>query len=71
MERVFEIERDAMSPAWSSKSLLDELSRGDSFFIVAVDDTTEPSPCVLGFAVFRQVGDDGELLKIAVDKPTR
>jgi len=32
----------------------------------------EPSPCfIAGFAIMRQVGDDGELLKIAVDNSAR
>ena len=38
---------------------------------VSYNDTGEPSPCVLGFAIFRRVGDDGELLQIAVDKVAR
>ena len=33
--------------------------------------TPESSHCILGYAVLRQVGDDGELLKIAVDKQLR
>ena len=69
--KIFEIEQEAFSPPWTEESLLDELQRDDSCFVVAVDDTGEPSPCVLGFAIFRQVGDDGELLQIAVDKSAR
>ena len=99
LDRIAEIERGAISPAWSSEALLDEMGRGDSFFIVAVEEASigaprashptttpwvshpatakvgqkkaeEPFPC-LGFAVFRRVGGDGELLQIAVDESAR
>ena len=108
--RIFEIEQEAMSPPWSYESFEEELSRNDSFFIVATGSTIEPSPCIIassnttepspcvvstsstteplpcvvdyaepshcvprvcGYAIIRQVGDDGELLKIAVDKTAR
>ena len=85
LPRIFEIEQEAMSPPWSFKAFEEELCRKDSFFIVATNNTTEPSPCVeadepspcfastcfIGYAILRQVGDDGELLKIAVEKTAR
>jgi len=66
MERVFEIEREAISPPWSYEALLEELKREDSFFIVALDDAAP-----LAYAVLRRVGDDGELLRIATRKDSR
>jgi len=71
LERVLEIEQGAISPPWSSEALLDEMSRDDSYFVVAVNQAGEPSPCLVGFAFLRQVGDDGELLHIAVDTTSR
>jgi len=71
ISKIIEIEREAISPPWTHGALLSEIYKDDSFFIIAVDDTGEPSPCVAGFAIIRQVGDDGELLQIAVDKNQR
>ena len=85
LPQVLEIMREAISPVWTSKALLSEIHKGDSHFIVAVDEAIvdacavvgeadEPTPCVtavVGFAVIRQVGTDGELLQIAVDKSAR
>jgi len=65
LQRVFEIEGEAISPPWSREALLDEMGRGDSNFIVSVDND------VKGFAIVRRVGDDGELLQIAVDASDR
>jgi len=70
IERIFEIEQNAFSPPWTRGDFAAEINRDDSFFIVAVEKTEEPSPC-LGFAVMRQVADDGELLKIAVCEQER
>jgi len=69
--RLLEIFSESLSPVWTACSIQSELEKKDSFFIVAVcndaagQSTKNLSPCVLGFAVFRQVGDDGELLQIA------
>ena len=77
LPRIYEIEKEAISPPWTSDALLDEIRKCDSQVFVALDDddTREPSPCavpcILGFAIFRQVGDDGELLQIAVDRTMR
>jgi len=70
ISQIIEIEQEANMPPWTHGALLSELYNDESFFIVAVKDTTEPSPCV-GFALMRQVGDDGELLMIAVDNTKR
>jgi len=87
ISQVFEIEKEAISPPWSFDSLLDEVSRDDSFFIVAIEgalegvleepsdrtleETQKSGPSLLGFAILRQVGDDGELLRIAAHKSAR
>ena len=80
--QILQIEQEAMAPPWTHGALLSEIYKVDSYFIVALEDTAEfsfylekaenLSPCFIkGFAILRQVGDDGELLKIAVDKASR
>ena len=73
--RIVEIMQDAVSPIWTSDAFLSEMRKSDSFFLVALDDAVVEnetgSPRCMGFAVVRQVGDDGELLQIAVDRSTR
>jgi len=59
---IFKIGKELISPAWTQEMLLDELRKGESVFFVARDIN------ISGFAVFRKVGDDGEILQIAVDK---
>jgi len=71
VSQVFEIEKETISPPWSRDALLDELKRDDSFFIVAVEGAQKSHPSLLGFAVLRRVGDDGELLRIAVNTSAR
>jgi len=81
IERILEIEREAISPPWSREALFDEMNRDDSYFAAALDKDGEnfdiccqknrPHCAVLAFVVVRQVGDDGELLQIAVDKAAR
>jgi len=66
LSQILEIEQEAFSPPWTFESLLNEVGKEDSYFITAVDKLD-----LLGYAILRQVGDDGELLKIAVDKQTR
>ena len=73
---ILNIEQEAISPPWTHGALLGEIYRDDSYFIVAirqgdVSNTGGQDRCVIGFAVLRQVGDDGELLQIAVDKNAR
>jgi len=89
LPQILRILRETISPEWTYDAFLSEMQKSDSLFLVAVDETGEPSPClqpplqfaapssteedytVVGFAVFRQVGDDGELLQIAVDGAVR
>ena len=73
--RILEIMQDAVSPIWTKDAFLNEMRKGDSLFLVALDDAMVDNeigaPRCMGFAVVRQVGDDGELLQIAVDKSAR
>ena len=75
LQRILEIMHDAISPIWTSDAFLSEMRKGDSLFLVALDDEIVDietgSPRCMGFAVVRQVGDDGELLQIAVDTKVR
>jgi len=57
--RILEIFNESITPVWSQSAIQAELEKNDAFFLVAVCDD------VAGFAVMRQVGDDGELLQIA------
>jgi len=69
IQRILEIEQEAISPPWTHGALLSELYKEDSYFVVAVEERL--SPAVVGFAILRCVGDDGELLQIAVEKAQR
>ena len=71
LPRILEIMQEAISPIWTKDAFLSEMRKSDSLFMVALDDNVIGSPRCMGFAVVRQVGDDGELLQIAVDKSTR
>ena len=75
LPRILEIMQDAVSPIWTFDAFLSEMRKGDSLFIVALEDAVVDietgTPRCMGFAVVRQVGDDGELLQIAVDKLAR
>jgi len=71
--RILEIENEAFSPPWTHGSLLGEIYRDDSFFAV-VDDSEHRVPnsgFISGFVILRRMGDDGELLQIAVEKSAR
>jgi len=68
LQRILEIGHDSISPAWTFGMLQNELEKGDSIILIAEQD--ELSAC-LGFVVFRRVGDDGEILQIAVDNSAR
>jgi ribosomal-protein-alanine N-acetyltransferase len=63
---ILEIVQEAISPAWTHGALLGEIYKEDSYFIVADEDLH-----IVGFAVMRQVDEDGELLQIAVNKTKR
>ena len=65
MARVLEIEVGSFFPPWTFDAFYDELDRDDSFFAVARDGD------VLGFVILRRMGDDGEIINIAVDESAR
>jgi ribosomal-protein-alanine N-acetyltransferase len=73
--QILEIEREAILPPWTHGALLAEMFREDSFFAVARDGKLQcggrENGDVLGFVVLRRMGDEGELLQIAVEKATR
>jgi len=76
LPQILDIFQEAISPSWTHDALTYEIDKGDSYFIVAVKesdccDVAKSTPYVVGFAVLRQVGDDGELLQIAVKKSSR
>jgi len=73
LPQIIKIMQEAISPVWSSSALLNEMRKDDSYFIVAKNTAVkaEEPTSVLGFAVFRRVGVDGELLIIAVYEPAR
>ena len=66
MERILEIEREAISPPWSHGALLGEIYCGDSFFALAVG-----GGAILGFAILRRAAGECELLQIAVSSASR
>jgi len=64
--RILEIMRASISPVWTKTTIQSELEKNDSLFLVAI-----AGGIVAGFAVVRQVGDDGELLQIAACSSSR
>ena len=62
LPRIFAIEQETISPPWTEDAIASEITREGSYFIVADDGG------IKGFAFVRQVGYDGEILQIAVDK---
>jgi len=84
INQILEIEKEAISPPWTHGALLSEIYNEDSYFVVATNGLADsfncPNPCshpcldsseILGFAILRQVGDDGELLQIATKRSAR
>jgi ribosomal-protein-alanine N-acetyltransferase len=74
MERILELEREAISPPWTHGKLLGELYSGDSYFALATE--SEPSPAagpggILGFVILRVAADECELYQIAVAEAHR
>jgi len=66
LAQILEIGKEAISSSWTMAFLTPEIDKEDTCFLVA-----QMGDEVLGFAVFREVGDDGELLQIATRKDTR
>ena len=61
IQRIMDIEREAFSFPWTQGGLVAELNNTNSFFPMAVD-----NDIIMGFAIIRKTGSDGELLQIAV-----
>jgi len=66
--RILEIEREAIMPPWTHGALLSEVYGEDSYFAKAADKDRSQ---LQGFVILRRMGDEGELLQIAVDKASR
>jgi len=66
LTQILEIGKEAICADWTFDFLLPEIDKDDTFFVAA-----ELDGDILGFAVFREVGDDGELLQIATRRDLR
>lgn len=62
---VLEIEKLSFSEPWSENSIAAEFG-AESFFAVALEERS-----ILGFVILRAIGDEGEILKIAVSPEKR
>jgi ribosomal-protein-alanine N-acetyltransferase len=66
LPQILEIGKESISADWTLGFLLADIDKEDTYFIAAMH-----GEGTLGFAVFREVGDDGELLQIATRKDAR
>jgi len=62
LPEILRIGQELISPSWTYNFLSNEFNNSDSKFLTAINDS------VCGFIIFRHVGDDGEILQVAVDK---
>ncbi|MCL2080163.1 MAG: ribosomal protein S18-alanine N-acetyltransferase [Oscillospiraceae bacterium] len=69
--KIMQIAKSALTPSWTENAVKAEIDKGDSLLVVAVGFTSSGVSDILGFAAFREVGADGELLQIAVDTAGR
>ncbi len=66
MDEVVAIERACSRTPWSKRMFMEELQNPLAHcFVCRRDDSEQPS--VLGFICFRNVGEESELLNLAVD----
>ena len=63
---ISEIDREAITPCWSDESFLNEVNHFYSCFQVAEFDNH-----IVGFCLLKLLGDEAELLRIAVKKSYR
>ena len=63
---ILELEQEAFSPPWTHGTLLSEIYKDDSYFVIAVENEKK-----LGFIIMRSMVDCGELLQIAVETSIR
>ena len=66
MPRILEIEKETISPPWTHGGLLSEIHSEDSYFALAIENST-----ILGFIILRRMADESELLQIAIDETYR
>ncbi|MCL2248306.1 MAG: ribosomal protein S18-alanine N-acetyltransferase [Oscillospiraceae bacterium] len=66
LPQILEIGKESISADWTLGFLLADINKEDTYIIAAMHGEE-----ALGFAVFREVGDDGELLQIATHKDAR
>lgn len=65
---ILKIAGESISPAWTHGYVKERLGRDDTLLLVALEEQRGRAESrIVGFAAFRQVGDDGELLQIAVE----
>ncbi|MDR2615958.1 MAG: ribosomal protein S18-alanine N-acetyltransferase [Oscillospiraceae bacterium] len=63
------IERESFAKPWTEGQILHEMYRGDVFSAAARD--AECGPGILGFVIMRRLGDEAELMKLAVKSGAR
>lgn len=64
---VGRLERLSFDPPWNAQLLAGDLEHRDSLLLVA----EESAGRVVGYALFRRMADEGELLRLAVDAEHR
>ena len=65
LDKVAEMEKEVFSMPWSKESFRDSLSQSYSYFFVAQEGT------ILGYCGIHNLGGDGEITNVAVDKTVR
>ena len=63
---ISEIDKEAIAPSWSDESFLNEINNEYSCFQLAEFDNH-----IVGFCLLKLLGDEAELLRIAVEKSYR
>lgn len=66
IDEILAIDRECISPPWTEGQMLSEIYNEDTDFRLAVE-----AGKVLGFCVLRRIGDEAELLRIAVKPESR
>jgi ribosomal-protein-alanine N-acetyltransferase len=72
-----EIAKEAITPTWTHGMILEAIDRSDTYFITLSKNkdgeytNAQGAAYIVGFSALRQVGEDGEILQIAVDNDFR
>jgi ribosomal-protein-alanine N-acetyltransferase len=69
IDELSEIERESFSRPWTAGQLLREIYGEDAFFAAAK--SAERGAGILGFVVMRRIGEEAELMNIAVRSGAR